>query len=215
MTKQEMIKYIEKYKIIAICRGIYGRNLQQLVQVLYDGGIKLVEITFDQSDDNCIEKTSTAIQTLQKHMQGKIQIGAGTVITAKQVDAAYEAGAAFVLSPNVNNDIIEKINAHGMVSIPGAMTPSEIIQAQQAGADFIKLFPAGYLGTSYLKDVLGPIHHVKIIATAGITPSNIQEFMELGICGVGISGYLANNKEVEKGNFTLLGNHAKKLVHLI
>lgn len=212
--KKNVIKFIEENKIVAICRGIYGENLLKLVQALYKGGVKLVEVTFDQNDEKCIEKTSDAIRMLNENFSGKIKVGAGTVVTSAQVFAAKNSGAEYILSPNADINILKIANEVGLVTIPGAMTPSEILAAHHAGADFIKLFPAGTLGLKYAKDLLGPINNVKFIATAGVTPDNLGEFLKLGFVGAGISNYITNKKMVEAGEFEVLSNHAKELVEI-
>ncbi|WP_300381666.1 bifunctional 4-hydroxy-2-oxoglutarate aldolase/2-dehydro-3-deoxy-phosphogluconate aldolase [Clostridium sp.] len=212
--KKEVIKFIEDNKLIAICRGIYGDKLVELVNTLYEGGIKLVEVTFDQNDENCIKNTSEAIELLASKFQGKVKIGAGTVITEEQVIAAKNSGAEYILSPNVDLEIIKMANKRGLVTIPGAMTPTEIISAHKSGADFVKLFPAGTLGLSYAKDLLGPINNVKFIATAGITPENLYDFLKLGFAGAGISNYLTNKKLINEGKFEILKEHAKELVKI-
>ncbi len=212
--KKDIIKFIEENKIIAICRGIYGEKLVQLVQALYDGGVKLVEITFDQNDENCLEKTSEAISTLVSKFDGKVKIGAGTVVTPAQVFAAKNAGAEYILSPNSDSEIIKIANEVDLVTIPGAMTPTEILAAHHAGADFVKLFPAATLGVKYVKDILGPINNVKFIATAGVTPDNLGDFLNLGFVGAGISSYITNKSMVNAGEFETLTEHAKELIKI-
>lgn len=210
--KKNTVQFIEENKIIAICRGIYGQNLVDLVSALYEGGVKLVEVTFNQGDKDCINKTSEAIKLLTSTFNGKVSIGAGTVVTLEQVFAAKSAGAEYIISPNVNTKVIEAANQLDMVTIPGAMTPTEILDAHFAGADFVKLFPAGSLGLTYAKDLLGPINNVKLIATAGITPDNLGDFLKLGYSGAGISSYLTDKNLVNENKFDILKKHAEELV---
>ena len=210
--KEKIVQFIEENKIIAICRGIYGQNLVDLVSALCEGGVKLVEVTFDQGDKDCIKKTSEAIKLLTSTFSGKVKVGAGTVVTLEQVFAAKSAGAEYILSPNVNKEVVQAANQLGMVTIPGAMTPTEILEAHFAGADFVKLFPAGTLGLTYAKDLLGPINNVKFIATAGVTPDNLGEFLKLGFSGAGISSYLTSKNLVNEKKFDILKEHAEELV---
>lgn len=212
--KKKIVKFIEDNKIIAICRGIYGQALVDLVSALNEGGVKLVEVTFDQGDKDCINKTSEAIELLASTFKGEVKVGAGTVVTLEQVFAAKNAGAEYILSPNVNKEVIKAANELGLVTIPGAMTPTEIIEGHFAGADFIKLFPAGTLGISYAKDILGPINNVKFIATAGVTPDNLGDFLKLGFAGAGISSYLTNKNLVKEKKFDVLKQHAVELVSI-
>lgn len=212
--KEKIVNFIEANKLIAICRGIYGQNLVNLVSALNDGGIKLVEVTFDQSDKECINKTSEAIKLLVSTFEGEVKIGAGTVVTVKQVFAAKESGAEYILSPNTDKEIIRVANAMDLVTIPGAMTPTEILEAHFAGADFVKLFPAATLGLAYAKDLFGPINNVKFIATAGVTPDNLSDFLDLGFAGAGISSYLTNKKLIDDKQFDVLKEHAKVMVSI-
>lgn len=212
--KEKVVNFIECNKIIAICRGIYGENLVNLVSALNKGGVKLVEVTFDQGDKDCIMKTSEAIKLLVSTFKGEVKIGAGTVVTVEQVYAAHDAGAEYIIAPNTDKEIIKTANSLDLVTIPGAMTPTEILEAHYAGADFVKLFPAGTLGLTYAKDILGPINNVKFIATAGVTPDNFGCFLDLGFAGAGISGYLTNKKLISEGKFDVLIEHAKELVDI-
>jgi 2-dehydro-3-deoxyphosphogluconate aldolase / (4S)-4-hydroxy-2-oxoglutarate aldolase len=213
--KKDIINFIEKNKIIAICRGIYGEKLVQLVEALYNGGVKLVEVTFDQGDENCIEKTSEAIKELTSKFNGKVKFGAGTVITTEQVYAAKNSGAEYILAPNSDVEIIKLANELDLVTIPGAMTSTEILSAHKAGADFVKLFPAGTLGLKYVRDILGPINNVKFIAAAGVTPENLGDFLNLGFVGAGISNYITNKDMVNSGDFDTLTNHAREIMKIV
>ena len=213
--KKDIINFIEKNKIIAICRGIYGEKLVQLVEALYNGGVKLVEVTFDQGDGNCIEKTSEALKELNYRFRGKVKFGAGTVITTEQVHAAKNSGAEYILAPNSDVEIIKLANELDLVTIPGAMTSTEILSAHKAGADFVKLFPAGTLGLKYVKDILGPINNVKFIAAAGVTPENLGDFLNLGFVGAGISNYITNKDMVNSGDFDTLTNHAREIMQIV
>lgn len=212
---ENIINVIEENKIIAICRGTYGEELFQLVSALEKGGVKLVEVTFDQGDPDCLSKTSTAIAKLSQKFNDSMVIGAGTVVTLEQVETAYQAGAKYIISPNTNPAIIKRTKELGMVSMPGAMTPTEILAAHEAGADFVKVFPVGALGLGYVKDIRGPINHVKLIATAGVTPDNLKDYLTAGFSGSGISGYLTNKKFIQSKQFDILTEHAKELMQIV
>lgn len=200
---------IESAGIIAICRKIYGDDLLQLSEALRKGGVTFMEVTFDQADPKAIEKTTSSIEALRK-AQPEMYFGAGTVLTIEQVEATHAAGGQFVISPNTDIDVIRHTKKLGMVSIPGAMTPSEIMAAHNAGADFVKLFPCGYLGTRYLKDITAPISHVKLIGTGGITVENFGEFLKAGIVGAGIGSVLSQTSKIRAGAWDELAQHAKE-----
>ncbi|WP_373135454.1 bifunctional 4-hydroxy-2-oxoglutarate aldolase/2-dehydro-3-deoxy-phosphogluconate aldolase [Enterococcus durans] len=213
--KLEMNDFIEKNKVIAICRGTYGEKLINLVSALNDGGVKLVEITFDQGDPECLTKTPKAIASLVKEFGNEVKIGAGTVLSIEQVEAAHQAGAEYIISPNTNSSVIKRTKELDMVSMPGALTPSEIISANEAGADFVKVFPVRALGIGYIKDILGPINHIKLVATAGVTPDNLQDYLDLGFSGAGISGYLTDKRLIDTGDFATITKHALEMMSIV
>lgn len=207
-------KLIVDKKIIVICRKLYGDELLKTADALFEGGIRLLEITFDQSDIESLKKTSAAIETLVSRFDGRLQVGAGTVLSRTQVSAAKDSGANYIISPNTDSDIIAFTKAQGLVSIPGAMTPSEIISAHNAGADFVKIFPATSLGFHYIKDILAPINHLKLIATGGVTEENFSKYLELGFTGAGISGRLTDKSLIEAGQYEELTSRARSFVSI-
>lgn len=205
-------EFILENGIVTICRKLYGEDLLNLANALFEGGIKLIEVTFDQSDADCIRKTSEAIAMLVANLGDKMQFGAGTVLTLDQVKAAAEAGATYIISPNVDPAIIRYTKELGLTSIPGAMTPTEIVSAHQYGADIVKVFPAGYLGLKYVKDVKGPISHIPLLAAGGINEENIGEYFNAGYLGFGISGRLTDGKLIKEKNFKEFTERAKSFV---
>ena len=186
--------------MIAICRKIYGEDLLNLAQALYEGGVRQMEVTFDQKDPDCLRHTAEAIETLRRHFPD-MDCGAGTVLSREQVDAAQQAGGTFIVSPNVDVDVITYTKAKGMASIPGAMTPSEIMTAHNAGADIVKLFPADCLGTEYIRGIRAPISHVPLLATGGVTEENFASFLQAGCCGAGLGGTLCKADWIRDGRW--------------
>lgn len=203
------LEFIQKHKIITICRKVYGEELLHLAQALCEGGVRLIEVTFDQADPNCIEKTAEAVTTLCEHYGSEMMFGAGTVLTVEQVEAAAAAGARYIISPNTDEAVIRRSKELGLVSIPGAMTPSEIMTAHNCGADVVKLFPAGALGLRYIKDILAPISHVKLCATGGVTEENWGDYLALGFVAAGISSRLCDKKCIAEGNYAEITRRAR------
>lgn len=203
-------EFIEEKKVLAIVRGTYGEDLRKLSHALYQGGVRLMEVTFDQGDPDCVRKTTGAISMLRKDFGGELLAGAGTVLSAAQAEEAFQAGAEFILSPNTDPEVIRKTKELGMVSIPGAMTSTEIVRAYQCGADFVKIFPAGTLGIRYLKDILAPLNFIRLIATAGITEENFAEFLDVGCAGAGISGRLTDKQMIAEGAWDEFTRRAEK-----
>ena len=206
MTTQE---FISQHKVIAIIRKVYGEQLLELSKALRAGGVRLMECTFDQQDPDCINKNQQAISMLCEHHGDTMQIGAGTVLNRQQVDAAKQAGAQYIISPNVNLSVIERTKELGLVSMPGAMTPTEIMAAHDAGADFVKLFPATTLGFHYIKDIMTPISHVKLVATGGVTEENFGQYLSMGFAGAGVSGRLSEKALLAQGNWEEITRRAK------
>jgi len=215
IMSSQITEYILDKSLITICRKIYGEELLELSKALYNGGIRLIEVTFDQSDPNCNIKTSEAIRSLSEHFGESLLVGAGTVLTTEQVELAYNAGAKYIISPNIDEDVIKLTKRLKMSSIPGAMTPTEIAYAYKLGADIIKIFPAGYLGLKYIKDVRGPLSHIKLLAAGGINEQTISSFIEAGYKGFGISGRLTDKSIIENGNFIEFTKRAKDFVEAI
>jgi len=201
--------FISANKVIVIVRKMYGDDLLNLSKALYAGGVRLMEVTFDQQDPLRAEKTAAAIAMLGECHGDKMMFGAGTVLTIEQVDAACKAGAKYIISPNFKAEVVEHTKKRGLVSIPGCMTPTEIIDAHDCGADFVKLFPATTLGFKYIKDILAPISHVKLVATGGVNEENFGEYLDLGFAGAGISGRLTDRKLIAEGNWEELTRRAQ------
>lgn len=207
-------QFIEENKVIVIVRRLYGEKLMQLADALEKGGIKLMEVTFDQSDPDCVKNTSDTINMLKTKFGDRMRFGAGTVLTVEQVEAAASVGAEYIISPNVNLEVIKRTKELGLISIPGAMTPTEIITADQAGADYVKIFPIIDLGLKYMKNIMGPISHVKFIATAGVNEENFADILNAGFSGAGISGRLTDKKLIEAGNFEEFTNRARVFMEI-
>ncbi len=205
---QEVMQSIEKEKIIAIVRGVKADQCMSVAEALYIGGIRLMEITFDQQKPDSFCHTAEAIGAIGKKFAGKMLIGAGTVLTPEQVNLVSVAGARFIISPDMNREVIRHTKKMKLISIPGAMTPTEIITAHREGADFVKLFPAAELGLKYIKAIKSPISHVKMMAVGGIDEKNMADFLSVGICGFGVGGNLVNKKWIEAGEYSKITDTA-------
>lgn len=199
-------------RIIAIVRGMEESLILPLAEALLAGGIGMVEVTFNQTKPETFESTARAIKALKDNFDGKIIPGAGTVVTPEQAEMAASAGAQYIISPNVNIAVIKRTRELGLVSMPGAMTPSEAMTAHESGADFIKLFPAGTFGTGYLKAIRAPLSHLRFLAVGGIDEKNAADFIRAGALGLGIGGNLVNKDWIAAGEFDKITTLAAKLV---
>lgn len=193
---QEIIDQIKKEKLIVIVRGIERKKLIPLAQSMYDGGVRLLEVTYSTNGTVSDEETAENISTLVTHFGNKMYIGAGTVLTEKQVELTKKAGGGFIISPNTKQSVIKRTVELGMVSIPGAFSPSEIEDAYEFGADFVKLFPVTNLGTKYVKAVKAPLSHIDLLAVGGIDLDNIPLYKEAGVCGFGIGSNITDKSMI-------------------
>ena len=195
------LEWVMSRKIIAIVRGLKPEYMVALAEALYKGGIDLMEVTFDQKHPDTWKDTAGAIRAIGDHMKGRMLPGAGTVLTPEQLGMARDAGAAYIITPNTNPELIRQVKAYGLAAFPGACTPSEIEAAWEAGADAVKVFPAGTLGIGYIKAVNAPLSHIPLMAVGGVNEKNCAEFIAAGCCGVGVGGSLVNKDWIMNGEW--------------
>lgn len=207
-----VIQSVYEGKVVAILRGVREDKLIPIAEALYEGGIRMIECTFDHSREDCIEANCRMISMLAEHFAGRVHVGAGTVLTIEEVDATAAAGGEFIISPNVDEAVIKHTCEIGAVSMPGALTPTEIVNAWKAGAHFVKVFPAGDMGVSYMKSVRAPLKHIPMLAVGGVTPENIPEFTKAGACGFGVGSPLLPKDAVEKGDYEAIARRAAQFV---
>ena len=209
LNREEIIKDIEKNKIIVIMRGFTEEQLINSVDAMEKGGIRFVEVTFDQTGAVSDEITAANIQALKERFDGKVRIGAGTVMTEEQVEIAYKAGAEFIISPDCYDGVIKKTRDLGMVSIPGVFTPTDAANAHRYGADFAKLFPNSEVNISYLKALAVPLSHIKFLAVGGVNADNMKEYFEAGAKGIGVATAIADKKAIFSGDYEEVTRRAK------
>lgn len=207
MCHKELLSLLRQDKLIAICRGAEGDTLLSLAAAICAGGIRFIEVTFQQEREDCADLARRNIKTLCD-MPGIIP-GAGTVLSPDQVRAAYEAGAKYIVSPNTDPAVIAEAKRLGLVSIPGALTPSEIMAAHNAGADLVKLFPTATMGLKYFKDLRAPLSHIGLVVTAGITPDNLGDYLKAGAFAAGISSPLCDKELIAAGDFAEITRRAR------
>ena len=210
--RDNVIKKIEEEKIIVIVRGVESEKLLPLAEAMYEGGIRLLEITYSANAKTSDEETADSIKRLTEHFGDKMYIGAGTVLTEKQVKLTYKAGGKFIISPDTCPEVIRKTRELGMVSMPGALTPSEIQIAHKSGADFVKMFPITNMGTSYVKAVLAPLSHIKLLAVGGVNANNMKDYLKAGVCGFGIGSNIIDKKMLAEGDYKGITELAKKYI---
>ena len=181
----DAIETLRRDRLMVLARGIPKEVLLKGVAAIADAGVTVFESTFDHRRDDCTAENAEKIAALVAEFGGRMAIGAGTVLSVEEVRAAHDAGATFIVSPDSDPEVIAETKRLGMASIPGAMTPTEIKRAYALGADIVKLFPADDLGYHYIQNLKGPMPHIPLMATGGVNPDTIPEFLSRGIMAVG------------------------------
>ncbi|MBU8908952.1 bifunctional 4-hydroxy-2-oxoglutarate aldolase/2-dehydro-3-deoxy-phosphogluconate aldolase [Desertibacillus haloalkaliphilus] len=185
-----LLDQIKDNGVVAIIRGGgEASEILAIAEALRDGGVKTLEITVETPG------VLSLIEKVNKEFGNDLIVGAGTVLDPETARAAIMSGAKFIFSPTVDADTIRLTKRYGVISIPGALTPTEILTAYESGADVIKVFPANVFGPRYLKDVHGPLPQVPLMPTGGIDLSNAGEFIKAGGVAVGLGSSLVNTKK--------------------
>lgn len=211
--RNQVINSILDEKLIVIVRGVPSDKLLPLAEAMYNGGVRLIEVTYSADGKVSDEDTANNIKMLVDNFKGKMFIGAGTVLTEKQVELTARAGGSFIISPDTNPEVIKRTVDLGLVSIPGSLTPSEAQLAHRSGADFVKLFPITNMGVDYVKAVRAPLSHIKFLAVGGVDCNNMPEYLKIGICGFGIGSSITDKKLIESGDFEAITKLAEKFVN--
>jgi len=213
--KEQMIQRILDEKVIAIVRGFYGEQCLNLAKALRKGGVHLLEVTFDQKSESERVRTVETIRLLNEELGDTMEFGAGTVTTVEMVEMAKEAGAKFIISPDANPDVIRATVKAGLVSIPGAMTPTEIAAAHNCGADFVKVFPVSSMGVKYIKDVNAPLSHIRMLAVGGVDAGNVKDYFSAGAVGAGVAGCLFKKEWVRDEQWDRISEASRTFMDLI
>ncbi len=204
-SKTAVLNQLLEGRVLGIVRVQTVKEFSRLVQAVQIGGIHCVEVTMT---------TPGALQAIER-VAGEgddVLMGAGTVLDGPTARQAILAGAQFIVTPTVEPDVIEMAHRYGVVVIPGAMTPTEILTAWELGADMVKVFPASVLGPGYLKAIHGPLPQIPLAPTGGITADNAGAFITAGAAVVCAGGWLVDKKAVAEGRYEVLTERARQLV---
>lgn len=215
MTHDEALHALRKEKLVAILRGVPMDRLEGVVGALVRGGVRILEFTFDHTGEDCVAGNAAKIRRAVQRFGDQVMVGCGTAMTVTEVEAACDAGACLAISPNVDLAVIRRTRQLGMVSMPGALTPTEIAAAYEMGADIVKLFPAGELGLGYIKAVRGPLAHIPMSAVGGVKPENVAGFLDAGVCGFGVGGQLVLPDAVKSGDDAAIEARAREFTRAI
>lgn len=201
-----LLDQIHERKIIAVIRLDDLTYAVQLTQALIAGGVSVIEFTLTNPD------AARAIAAAKAAVGTAGVIGAGSVITPEQVNRVADHGAEFVVSPITKPSVIEACHQRGLPTVPGAYTPTEIQATWEMDVAAVKVFPASGLGSRYIKDVLAPLPHLRLIPTGGIDAGNIKEFFAAGVFAVGIGGALFKKADLDARNWAAITTSARKFL---
>ncbi|MEW9673236.1 bifunctional 4-hydroxy-2-oxoglutarate aldolase/2-dehydro-3-deoxy-phosphogluconate aldolase [Ammoniphilus sp. 3BR4] len=206
MEKWQHLQRLTDSGLVAVIRRPDASKIHSIAEALVEGGVGALEITVDTPG------VYEMIRDIKKAHGKRVLVGAGTVLDAQTAKTAIDAGSDFIFSPIWDAEMIQLTIRYGKISIPGVMTPTEIVKAYQAGADLLKIFPGRSLGVDYIKELQGPLGHIPMMPTGGVTVSNVGQFIKNGAVAVGVGGSLLNKQAIAEGNFDVISDYAKQLV---
>jgi 2-dehydro-3-deoxyphosphogluconate aldolase/(4S)-4-hydroxy-2-oxoglutarate aldolase len=210
MEKQETIEQLVDSGVVAVMRGADADAVVDIARALQAGGVTAIELTADtQGVMSLIEEVVAELE------DDDVVVGVGTVLDSETARTAILAGAEFVVSPSYHEDVVEVCNRYGVPVAPGVATPTEAIEAYEAGADMVKLFPASSLGPGYLSSIKGPLGQIPIMPTGGVGPDDAGDFIEAGAECVGAGSSLVDDDAVERGDFEAITENAEAMVDAV
>jgi 2-dehydro-3-deoxyphosphogluconate aldolase/(4S)-4-hydroxy-2-oxoglutarate aldolase len=206
----EVIQRIAEIGIVPVVRAASVEEANRAVEAICAGGIPVVEITMT------VPNAVSVIREVAKQRGHDVLIGAGTVTNAEQAEACLSAGARFLVSPGLSLPVLETAKRHSRLAIPGALTPTELMVAQEHGAKLIKIFPCGNVGgAKYLKSLKAPFPHASLIPTGGVNAANAAEFIVAGAFALGVGADLVDAAALREGNLGKITAAAKELVNAV
>jgi len=205
MSRAATVAHIERDRIIAILRLKDPAIAVTVIEALVAGGLTLIEITMS------VPNAIGLIADISRRLPSDVVVGAGTILDVDTASRAIDAGARFVVSPVCRSALVAACHKREVAMMPGCYSPTEILAASDAGADFVKLFPARSLAPSYIRDVREPLPHVKVIPTGGITADNAADWLRAGASAVGVGGALLDRAAMAAGRFEVLTAAAARL----
>lgn len=205
----DLIKELKKEKLIAIIRGFEGEVLKKIAEALIEGGIRFVEVTMNTP------QAATGIAQLKEAYGEQIHLGAGTVLDVQMAKEAVQAGATYLITPNVNADVIAYAVEQEIEIWPGAFTPTEIAYAAELGARAVKVFPVSFVGPHYLEAIRGPLDHIPLIAVGGVRVDQFSAYLQAGAIAIGVGNHLIDPTLIRSGKFDQLSQRAKEFVRKI
>ncbi len=205
MSQPNFMQTLAAARVVGILRSSTSTAAVEAALAAVRAGLQVLEVTF--TTPGALE----ALRTLRQQLPEHVRLGAGTVMTAEEGRAALEAGAEFLVSPHLGEDLLALASETGVPYLPGVLTPSEIVRALGLGAQMVKVFPAGSSGgLAYIKDLLGPLPHLKILATGGIRPGEVPAYLQAGVWAVGLGSNLFPKAALERGDWAAVEAAARQ-----
>jgi 2-dehydro-3-deoxyphosphogluconate aldolase/(4S)-4-hydroxy-2-oxoglutarate aldolase len=210
MNKADVIKQIIEIGVIPVVRATSADEAMRAIDAIREGGVSVLEITMT------VPGAVGVIEQLSKKYGNDVLVGAGTVLDPETARACMLAGAQFVVSPALNVETIACCRRYGVAIMPGALTPTEVVQAWTAGADFVKVFPAGALGgASYLKALKAPLPQIELVPTGGVSLKTAADFIKAGASALGVGADLVDLKAIRDGQANVITERAKQFVEIV
>jgi len=200
------IEEFRKLPLLGILRGVKDGMIEPIVDTVAAAGLRHLEITM-----NTVGAPSL-IRHMARAARGRLVIGAGTVLTLDDLNAALDAGASFIVMPVLVPDVVKHCRSTGIPVFPGAFTPQEIHNAWLAGATMVKVFPAGGPGPEYIKEIKGPFNDIELLACGGVSRDTIKEYFACGASAAAFGGSVFRKDWLENGNFSSIGNAIERLI---
>ena len=206
MPATDIVARIERERVVAVIRLADPNKLRAVIDALAAGGVRVFEVTMT------VPRAIELIAQLTHGLPRELMVGAGTVLDPDTARRAIDAGARFIVGPVFRRHVIEACHERGVPAMPGCFTPTEILDAWEAGADIVKVFPSTALGPTFIKDVLAPLPHLKLMPTGGVTIENAADWLGAGAVAVGIGSALVDSTAVSAGDFGAITQRAARLM---
>jgi 2-dehydro-3-deoxyphosphogluconate aldolase/(4S)-4-hydroxy-2-oxoglutarate aldolase len=208
MSQQDLTRILE-CGIVAVVRAPDSAELVDVVRALADGGVTVVEITMT------VPHALDVLRDVHRALGERVLLGAGTVLDPETARAVLLAGAAYIVAPTVNLDVIRLCRRYDKVVMPGAFSPTEILTAWEAGADIVKVFPAEVLGPAFFKAMRGPLPQIRLMPTGGVDLTTATAFLKAGACCLGVGSQLVEPKAIAERNFGRIRDLARQYVEIV
>ncbi|HEX5964472.1 MAG TPA: bifunctional 4-hydroxy-2-oxoglutarate aldolase/2-dehydro-3-deoxy-phosphogluconate aldolase [Pyrinomonadaceae bacterium] len=210
MSKAAVLQTIRDIGIIPVVRAQSAAEAMEAIDAIRAGGISILEITMT------VPGAVAVIEEVSKKYGSEALVGAGTVLDGETARACILAGARFVVSPSLNLETIEMCRRHDIAVMPGALTPTEVVQAWSAGADFVKVFPANAVGgASYIKSLKAPLPQIELVPTGGVSLKTAADFIRAGASALGVGADLVDLKAIREGQHGLITERAREFVRIV